>query len=613
MLYYVTTPEIPQIPEDVKVIFCDTETTGTDFLNDRLLLFQLYTGSDVYIYDFSKIDYSFLKDLVGFINQRGFLTIFHNAKFDLKFIYRFSKTWIKNVWDTMYVEVILNAGRGSSFYSLEDLANQVGIRLDKSVRKEFSSDDFTVTEKILQYSAEDVIALKPIYDKQQERIPNEKVRGVISLEMELVPVVAEMEYIGVKLSKEKWRELYQSAEDKLTVSVETIKNQLFERLPKYSNAYQMAEDLGIPLKTKDAKNVARFLNTPETIKKWFDKNFNVGSHVQLKSALNKLGFSVESTDVKVLKKLGTDPIIDELIQRSELAKRISTYGEDFLKHIKTDGRVHTEYLNVGAASGRFSSSNPNLQNIPTAPGYRESFIPEDDFVWVSADYSQQEYRLTGGVSKEPKIIEAYLAGLDMHTATAAVIYHKHPSEVTKAERSVGKGVNFSLLYGSTEWGLSRNLNISVEEAKEIIEKFRSGYPILMAFKDEVEKQILKLLYSATVLGRRRYFEKPMFFADSREFYKWESSVRREGFNHIIQGSGADVIKIAMVNIHRKNPFGDKLRILLQVHDELDFEVHKSVVEGAKEFIKQEMLAAEQPFLGELPAAVDVKVADCWVH
>jgi DNA polymerase-1 len=232
---------------------------------------------------------------------------------------------------------------------------------------------------------------------------------------------------------------------------------------------------------------------------------------------------------------------------------------------------------------------------------------------MSVDYSQQEYRLTGGVSKEPKIIEAYIAGLDMHIATAAVIYRKQPSEVTKAERSVGKGVNFSLLYGSTEWGLSRNLNISVEEAKEIIEKFRRGYPVLMAFKDEIEKQILKRLYSATVLGRRRYFEKPVFFADAKDFYKWESSVRREGFNHIIQGSGADVIKIAMVNIHKKNPFGDKLRILLQVHDELDFEVHKSVVDDAEEFVKQEMLAAEQPFLGELPAAVDVKVADCWVH
>jgi len=256
----------------------------------------------------------------------------------------------------------------------------------------------------------------------------------------------------------------------------------------------------------------------------------------------------------------------------------------------------------------------NLQNIPRVNGYRECFIAPDEYKWISADYSQQEFRLAGAISGERVIIDAYKAGADMHTATASLIYDKPLDKIEKQERFIGKTANFTIVYGGTEYALGKNLGLSEEQSVKILKAFHDGYPIFSEFKKSAEKSILNLGYSTTVLGRRRYNEPKPIYQTNQEYMKYINKQKREGFNHIIQGTAADITKIAMLmNIPKNNPFGDKLKMLIQVHDELNFEAHESIVDDAVAFIREEMLKAERPFLGEIPASVDISVGDHWIH
>jgi DNA polymerase-1 len=309
------------------------------------------------------------------------------------------------------------------------------------------------------------------------------------------------------------------------------------------------------------------------------------------------------------------PILDIMMEKSECAKRVSTYGRSVIEYFHPiTGRVHTEFLNMGAASGRFSSGNPmNLQNIPRDNGYKECFISAPDFDWISADYSQQEFRLAGAISGEQKIIDAYIQGADMHTATATLIYNKPLNEISKQERFIGKTANFTIVYGGTEWALGKNLGLSNEKSMEILKAFHEGYPTFSEFKSVAEAAILKMGFSSTVLGRRRYNEPQPIYQTNNEYLKYIGKQKREGFNHIIQGTAADITKMGMVIAYRDNPFGNLFRMLIQVHDELNAEAHKDISKDAAQFLKESMLKAEAPFLGSIPAAVDVNISNHWVH
>ena len=350
----------------------------------------------------------------------------------------------------------------------------------------------------------------------------------------------------------------------------------------------------------------------DNVRDWLQEKFNVGSSKHINSILNILGVKVDNTNEKTLFPHAGKEVVSKLLAIREVAKQVSTYGLKFLENINpTTGRVHTEYFTGGTVTGRFSSSSPNLQNIPTQGGFRECFVPADGYSFISCDYSQQEYRLSGAISRDDTIINAYKNGSDMHTATAAIQFGIPFSEVKKEQRNVGKTMNFAILYGSSEWGLHKNLKVPVEKAKEMITKFFEGYPKLSVFKTMAEAKILELGYSCTPMGRRRYnIPKPMF-TDSKQFVKWQEQVKREGFNLIIQGGGADILKLAMINIAKKNPWGDKFRMLLQIHDELLVEVHNSIKDEAILFIETEMRDAEQPFLGEIPAVVEARITTRW--
>lgn len=599
--------------------YCDLETTGLDPRLSKILLFQIMVNDEIYIFDFLHLNNDHLKYLVNLLKTTNVRTTFHNTKFDLKFLAHNTGEWLNNNYDTMNAEVLLNAGLGKSTYSLKDLAMKyAGIELNKDARATFFEGEVqAITDQMLQYSAMDVKVLKDIHCAQMELLQQAKEMKVLNLEMQLLPAIAKMEYDGVLIDSTSWLELDAKERARLDRVTEVLLDSFIKEVnvAKFPDALELAKVLSIPVKTKKAQNLARTITTPDTIAEWMRQNFNLASPLQLKSALNYIGVDVASTDKKVLKKLEQSEVVKALLEKSECAKRISTYGATVLDNVNPiSGRIHTEFLDMGTATGRLSSGNPiNLQNIPNAPGYRESFIARPDYVWLSHDYSQQEFRLTGAVTGEPKIIEAYQQGADMHTATASIIYNKPLKDIEKKERFVGKTANFAILYGGTEYTLGKNLGLSQEKALEILEDFKRGFPVFTAFKEAAENMIIKLGFSTTKLGRRRYMTPKPLYQTANEYVRWVNRQKREGFNHIIQGGAADITKIAMVNIYNKNPFGDKFRLLIQVHDELDSEAHKSIWEDAREFVKEEMLAAEQPFLKDIPAAVDSQHGEYWKH
>jgi DNA polymerase I len=596
-------------------IGADLETTGLDWMLNKILLFQLYVGEEIYIVDVRKLGYDHLTDLVRYIESSGNTLIFHNAKFDVKFIFYATKILLTHLYDTMIAEAVLVAGKGKMYCSLAELAEKyTDYFMDKSKRSEFIDfpDDKPFTETMFQYAALDVKVLSEIRAGQLEVVEKTFQTAVVDLENKLLPVVAKMEIDGIRLNAEQWLDVERKAVEKRDELTTNLKNMIVEfatSLP-VENGLKLAETLKVPVTGKARRAALESVTDISLIKSWLFEHFNVKSSYQMKAVLHLMKIPVKDTNEKTLTDYADREIIKLLLSIREVNKQIDSYGRNVIELIHpVTGKIHTEYNTVGARTGRFSSEKPNMQNVPKSGGYRECFYPDEGYLFAAVDYSQQEYRLSGAVSRDPVIIQAYKNGSDMHTATAQLLYGKN--EVTKEERAIGKTVNFAILYGSTEWGLKHNLDISLEEAKKIIHDFWDGYKNLSRFMKIAGDKILELGYSCTPIGRRRYnLAKPLYL-NSKEFVKWQERVLREGRNFIIQGGGADMLKIAMVEIFARNPFGDNLKLCLQIHDELIAQVHESIKDEGLQFIKSVMEEVESRFLGEIPSKTDGELKERW--
>lgn len=599
-------------------IGADLETTGLDWILDKILLLQLNIGGVIYLVDVRKVGYECLGEIVRAMNTSRNTFIFHNGKFDLRFIFYATKQLLLNVYDTMIVEAVLKAGTGKMFFSLAELAERyTDYFMDKGGRKDFINfpDEMPYTESMLQYAAFDVKLLDEIRLGQLELLEKTFQVNVEKLENKLMPIVAKMECDGIRLDAEEWLAVEAKAIERRDNLTEQLKEMIadFAMGLQAENGVVLAEKLLIPIKTKRDRVALEQITDVSLIREWIKNNFNVKSSQQMKRYLNMNGVEVDSTDEKIIGDFAGNPIIDLLLGIREVNKQIDSYGRNVIELIHpVTGKIHTEYITVGTRTGRFSSNKPNMQNVPRKGGYRECFHPDEGYVFAACDYSQQEYRLAGAVSRDKRIIEAYKNGSDMHTATAQLIYHKPPDyKPTDEERTRGKTVNFAILYGSTEYGLKNNLDIPISEAKQIISDFWNGYKYLSGFMDAVGKNILEYGFSSTPMGRRRYnLAKPVYM-NSYEFKRWEARVLREGRNFVIQGGGADMLKEAIVELYYRNPFGDKFRLCLQIHDELVAQVHESIKEEGLEFLKSIMLEVESKYLGEIPAKVDGKLKEKW--
>ena len=348
--------------------------------------------------------------------------------------------------------------------------------------------------------------------------------------------------------------------------------------------------------------------------------FNINSPKQLGEVLfeklmlpagkkTKTGYSTGAEILERLRKY--HPIIDDILEYRQVTKLKSTYVDGLLKAADIDGKCHTTFKQTGTATGRLSSVNPNLQNIPirTEAGrrFREYFIAKNaDYVLIDADYSQIELRVLAHVSGDENMIGAFLSGEDIHTATSCRVFGVEPDEVTVEMRKRAKAVNFGILYGMGEFSLAEDLKISRAQAKEYIDSYLSSYPAIDKYLHDVAKDARADGYVTTMLSRRRYI--PELAASNKNMQAFGERVAR---NSPIQGSSADIIKIAMINVSKKlKESGFEAKLLLQVHDELLIESARDCAEEVLELLKNEMENAVQL---SVPLKVEAHIGENWLE
>ena len=432
---------------------------------------------------------------------------------------------------------------------------------------EYAVEDADITYQLAQHFSPELAEAK------LEKLFNE-------IEIPLLKVLADMELEGINLDKD------------------------------------FLDDLSVAL-NEDIKDLE------ERIYKEAGEEFNIGSPKQLGEILfdkmklvdkpKKTRTGQYSTAEDVLSYLAKDhEIIQHVLDYRGLTKLKSTYIDALPQQIEAStGRVHTDYMQTVAATGRLSSNNPNLQNIPirTERGrqVRKAFIPRDgNYVLLAADYSQIELRIIAALSEETTMIEAFKNGEDIHASTASKVFNVPIAEVTREQRSNAKTVNFGIIYGVSAFGLSNQTDLSRSESKELIETYYKTYPKLRAYMDEQVEFARENGYVQTVLGRRRYLKD---INGSNQVVR--GAAERNAVNAPIQGSAADIIKIAMIRIHKKLSEGNyKSKMLLQVHDELVFDIHKSELEELKTMIKSEM---ESAYELAVPLDVEIGVGDNWLE
>ena len=348
------------------------------------------------------------------------------------------------------------------------------------------------------------------------------------------------------------------------------------------------------------------------------KEFNINSPKQLGEILfehlmlphgkkTKTGYS---TNAEVLDKLRAyHPIIQDILDYRQVVKLKGTYVDGFIKLLSDENKIHTTFKQTGTATGRLSSAEPNLQNIPirTTLGreLRHYFIPKSsEYVLVDADYSQIELRLLAAISGDENMIGAFLSGVDIHTSTAANVFHVPQEMVTSELRKRAKAVNFGIVYGIGEFSLSDDLHISMKEAKEYIESYKASYPLVDKYLKDIVNEGYANGFVSTLYGRRRYI--PELSGQNKMLKKFGERV---AMNSPIQGTAADIIKVAMINVNnRLKKEGIDAHLILQVHDELVIEAHKSCIDQASTILREEM---ENAIMLPVPLSVELTVGETW--
>lgn len=593
------------------ILAVDTETDGLNPRQSKVLSLQIATpDNDIYVIHG---DSELIKLAIEYIEDKKL--IMHNSKFDVAMLYTNTGILLKNLYCTMLAERIITSGLGgSAFISLSDLvAKYCNEALDKSLQSSFENQKSALSAEQVNYAARDVKYLFEIYNKQLEQIKIFGLEETVNLENKLTPVIVMIENTGVKLDINLWNKLSEEAENKAKEKAEEILNlvvkEIIERM-SYTSALDICLDLGITSITKRKRDVAMLasVKSQDMIAQILRENLNLNSHTQVKNVLSFVfGLNIEDTNEKTINKyIEKYPIIAEILKYREYKKSESSFGSNLLRFVEEDGRIHTTYNQLGAVTGRMSSENPNLQNIKREAEYRRPFVAAEGYVFICADYSQQELRIMADISKEFEMINAFNNGVDLHALTASKLFSVPIENVTPEQRSKAKGLNFGVIYGISPAGLFRNFGIKVEEGEKYLETFfKESYPTFGKFYSKVGSIILNRGYSSTLIGRKRFFNRSV---DD------DMSITRKGINMIIQGTGADIIKYAMCKIFYENPWSyDDLHTVLQVHDEIVVEVKKEIAEEGAEFVKKCMLDAEGMFLKYVKPEVSYRISEYWLH
>lgn len=535
-----------EINDDIISLYIDLD--NNNYHNANILGFAIYNNSIS-----SYIPYTKDTDL-SFLNKKIYTYDYKRLYVSLK---KNNLTIPTCLFDTMIGAYLVN-------YNIKDdisyLAKQMGYEIDNS-----SKENSEIDKAKFVYDT---------YNTLMDMMQKENVMTLYNdIEFPLVTVLAKMEMNGIKVEKEVLFEM---------------KDEILKRIEEVSQIiYNMA---GVEFNISSPKQLGDIL---------FEK---LGLPHAKK---NKTGYS---TDISVLEKLRDYPIVEYIIEYRTLYKLYTTYIEGILNSISSDGKIHTIYTQTVARTGRLSSIEPNLQNIPIRYELgrliRKAFVPLDNSILMSCDYSQIELRVFAHLSKVPELVMAFVNDMDIHTKTAMDIFHVKEEEVTKDMRRKAKAVNFGILYGISSYGLSEDLNIKPKEAKEFINKYFETYPGVKEYMDKEIEEAKKNGYVKTIMNRKRIIEE---LRSSNHVVR--SMGERMALNTPIQGSSADILKMAMIKIDKY--FEDnniKSTMLLQVHDELIFNVIKEEEEEVRKIVSNIM---ENIIKLDVPLKVSIEEGNNW--
>ncbi len=577
-----------QLQQQKSVCF-DTETTNIDALKAELvgIAFSWEAHKGFYIpFPENKTEaQDLLEKLRPFFENKSIEKIGQNLKYDLKVLHKYNITVEGPLFDTMIAHYLINPDMRHNMNVLaETYLNYTPLSIEELIGKKGKNQKTmreVATKEITEYAAEDAdITFQLAQHFKKEMSDANTLNLFNTIEIPLIKVLGAMELEGIRLDVDFLKGLSADLEKDLKSLEQSIYNQAGE-------VFNIAspKQLGVILFEK-----LKLVDKPKKTK--------TGQY---------------STAEDVLSYLAKDnEIIRNILEYRGLAKLKSTYVDALPEQVlETTGRIHTEYLQTVAATGRLSSINPNLQNIPirTERGrqVRKAFVPRDEnHVLLAADYSQIELRVIAALSEEETMIEAFKNGEDIHASTASKVFDVPISEVNREQRSNAKTVNFGIIYGVSAFGLSNQTDLNRTESKALIDTYYATYPKLRAYMADQVDFARDNGYVKTISDRRRYLKD----INSRNAVV-RGAAERNAVNAPIQGSAADIIKIAMIRINDQLKKGNfRTKMLLQVHDELVFDVFKPELESVKSLIKTEM---ENAYSMKVPLDVEIDTGENWLQ
>lgn len=515
-----------------------------------------------------------LADLKPIFASENIKKIVHDTKKELNILGQINGV----IFDTMLASYIKDSSASNEFdiQCMERINHILTTMVTDTKKAKFSDYDI---ENVKNHTSDCTTSLFNLTKFWLENLDEKELKILNDIEIPLSYVLSDMEKTGVSVDREYLRQLTIELDSQIT----TIEGRIYELA-------------GEPFNINSPKQVGEIL---------FDK-------LELKTS-KKRGKTKNSTSAEVLNALAQDHEIAKLIlEYRKFAKLKSTYTEALPALIdSTDNRIHTTFNQTVTTTGRLSSSNPNLQNIPvrTPEGnkIRQAFVPKDrkNYLIMSADYSQIELRLLAHVSGDDNLISAFNSGIDVHTLTASKVFDVPVEQVTKEMRYKSKAVNFGIVYGQSKYGLAKALKITADEAQSFIDKYFETYPKIQIYMQSMVELVQKQEYVETIFGRKRYLANEINSPNGmiREFAK------RAAINHPMQGSASDLIKLAMIDFYKKLKDNNlKSQLILQVHDELVIEVEKSELETVKKLVLESM-GLNQPL--KVPLLIDINTGDSW--
>lgn len=588
---------IPHLKQQ-DVVGIDTETTGLRWDSEELLLVQISSKDHNYLIDAQTVDLSPIK---GLFQSTRILKIAHNIKFDYKFLKQ-QGIVCQNTYDTMLVEQVLNCGKTSSKNSLQALLERyLDVFVNKNTRSSFIGHKGTFTKAQLFYGIEDTSNLIKLRELQLQKVEDLDLQAVVDLENQAALAFADIEFNGIHLDKDKWEDNYKKVKEQLDQAVAELDTYIEDDPLFHSHKLSHLQmDMFTPV--EELRKTDILWSSPSQVLKLFQ---------------NVLP-TLESVNGKLLLMHTEDhPIIAKYIKYKEQAKLYNAYGPDFYKYLHNDGRIHTNFKQI-LNTGRVSSSKPNMQQIPASNSYRNAFTTGDrQWVFVSSDFSSQELCIIAYGSNDPVWLDALKEGKDLHSICADLIFGdvwrdaEGDDKERKRLRTAVKAINFGLAYGMSEFKLADTLQITTEEAKEMIDKYFTVFPSIKKFLTSLGNFGKDNGYIRTFAPYRRirWFEE---WDEHKRDFSILGSIERASKNTPIQGTGADMTKLALIKVRdiiAQNNYPVKL--VMTVHDQIDTVAHVDFAEEWSNILKETMEEAALHIIDNGLLKSDTNISNAW--